>query len=54
MEEIELKLGEKFISGKFVSLDDEKLEKLEQMAKSLKQVETNMKENIVSKFTKRG
>lgn len=48
--EKQLKLGEKFISGKIVSLDDEKLEKLDQMSKSLKQVETNIKENIVSKM----
>ena len=47
----ELKLGEKFISGKIVSLDDENMEKLDKMSKSLKQVETNMKENIISKFS---
>ena len=46
----ELKLGEKFVSGKLVSLDDENIEKLDQMSKSLKQVETNLKENIISKF----
>ena len=49
----ELKLGEKFISGKIVSLDNENMEKLDKMSKSLKQVETNMKENIISKFNKR-
>lgn len=49
----ELKLGEKFISGQMVSLDDENMEKLDKMSKSLKQVETNMKENIISKFNKR-
>ena len=47
------KIGEKFISGKIVSLDDEEIEKLEQMSNSLKQVETNIKENIISKFNKR-
>lgn len=47
------KIGEKFISGKIVSLDDEEIEKLEQMSSSLKQVETNIKENIISKFNKR-
>lgn len=51
--EKDLKLGEKFISGQLVSLDDENIEKLDKMSKSLKQVETNMKENIVSKFNKR-
>lgn len=50
MEEKEVKLGEKFISGKIVSLDDEKVEKLDQMSKSLKQVERNIKENIISKM----
>ena len=49
----ELKLGEKFISGKIVSLDSEDVEKLDKMSKTLKQVETNMKENIISKFNKR-
>ena len=48
------KIGEKFISGKIVSLDDEEIEKLEQMSNSLKQVETNIKENIISKFNERG
>lgn len=47
------KIGEKFISGKIVNLDDEEIEKLEQMSSSLKQVETNIKENIISKFNKR-
>lgn len=51
--EKDLKLGEKFISGQLVSLDDENMEKLDKMSKSLKQVETNMKENIVLKFNKR-
>ena len=49
----DLKFGEKFISGKIINLDDEKIEKLSQMSKSLKQVETNMKENIISKFNER-
>ena len=53
MDNDDLKLGEKFISGKIVNLNDEKIEKLNQMSKSLKQVETNMKENIISKFNKR-
>ena len=52
MEE-DLKLGEKFISGQMVSLDSENMEKLDKMTKSLKQVETNMKENIISKFNQR-
>lgn len=50
METREEKLGEKFISGKMVNLDDEKIEKLELMAKSLKQIERNIKENIFSKM----
>lgn len=50
MESKEIKLGEKFISGKIVSLDDEELDKLEQMYKSLKQVERNVKESIVTKM----
>ena len=45
----ELKLGEKFIAGQMVNLDEENMEKLDKMSKSLKQVETNIKENIVSK-----
>lgn len=51
--EKEIKLGEKFISGKLVSLEEEKIDKLSQMSKSLKQVETNIKENIISKFNQR-
>lgn len=50
MENEEKKLGEKFISGKMVSLDDENIEKLDKMSKSLKQVEINLKENIISKI----
>lgn len=50
MEDKELKLGEKFIAGKMVSLDEEEVEKLGQMSKSLKQVERNIKENILSKI----
>ncbi len=50
MEKVDLKLGEKFIAGKLVSLDDENVDKLEKIAKSLKQVETNLKENIVSEL----
>ena len=46
----ELKLGEKFISGKIVSLDEEKIDNLNNMSKSLKQVEKNIKENIVAKM----
>ena len=46
----EVKLGEKFIAGKIVSLDDEKIDKLDQMSKNLKQIEKNIKENIVSKM----
>lgn len=48
MENDEVKLGEKFISGKMVSLDEEEVENLDKMSKSLKQVENNIKENIVS------
>ena len=48
--ENEKKLGEKIISGKLVNLDDEDVDKLDQMRKSLKQVETNIKENIISKM----
>ena len=48
--ENEVKFGEKIISGKLVSLDDENIEKLDQMSKNLKQVERNIKENIISKM----
>ncbi|MBR2290587.1 MAG: hypothetical protein IJ867_08495 [Clostridia bacterium] len=48
MEDNEIKLGEKFISGQMVSLDEEEVENLDKMSKSLKQVERNLKENIVS------
>ncbi len=41
------KIGEKFISGKIVSLDDEKVEDLEKMSKALREVEENIKDNIV-------
>ena len=47
------KIGEKFISGKIVNLDEEEIEKLEQMSNSLKQIEINIKENIISKFNGR-
>lgn len=50
MEKNEVKLGEKFISGKIVSLDEENIEKLNQISKTLKQVERNIKETIVSKM----
>lgn len=50
MEDKEEKLGEKFISGKIMNLDDEELEELDKASKSLKQVENNIKENIVSKM----
>lgn len=50
MDEKEVKLGEQFISGKMVSLDDDDLEQLDKASKSLKQVERNIKENIVSKM----
>ena len=49
----DFKIGEKFISGKLVSLDEENVEKLDKMAKCLKQVETNMKENIISKISQK-
>lgn len=45
---IDDKIGEKFISGKIVNLDDENLKNLEKMSNSLKQVEINIKENIIS------
>ena len=48
MENNEIKLGEKFISGKMVSLDEEEIENLDKMSKNLKQVENNLKEHIVS------
>lgn len=50
MDKNEVKLGEKFISGKMVNLDDDDIEDLNQASKSLKQVERNLKENIVSKM----
>ena len=50
----DIKIGSKFISGKMISLDEENMEKLDKMSKSLKQVETNLKENIISKFNVRG
>ena len=43
-----MKLGERVITGKIVSLDEENIEKLDKMAENLKQVEKNLKENIVS------
>ena len=46
----EIRLGEKTITGKMVDLDEENVENLNQMSKSLKQVERNIKENIVSKM----
>jgi len=46
----EMKLGVKTITGKIVDLDEENVENLNQMSKSLKQVERNIKENIVSKM----
>lgn len=50
MENNEVKLGEKFISGKMVSLEENDIDGLEKMSKSLKLVERNIKENIVSKM----
>ena len=46
----EIRLGVKTITGKMVDLDEENVENLNQMSKSLKQVERNIKENIVSKM----
>jgi hypothetical protein len=40
------KIGEKFISGKIVSLDDEKIEKLEEIVRDLKSKEKEIKNNI--------
>lgn len=40
------RIGEKFISGKIISLDDEKIEKLEEMSKSLKIEEQSIKKKI--------
>lgn len=53
MDSDQLRLGEKFIAGKMISLDEENIDKLDQMSKTLKQVETNLKENIISKFSQR-
>ena len=39
-------LGEKFIDGKMVSLDDEKIEKLKEMSKNLKDEEKTKKTKI--------
>ena len=50
MKDEEVKLGEKIIAGEIVSLDDEKVEKLEKMSKSLKEVENNIKGSIVSEI----
>ena len=50
MENKEITLGSKFISGKIVSLDDEETRELEKMIQSLKQMERNVKESIVSKM----
>ena len=50
MEMNEVKLGEKFIHGKFIDLDDEDVKKLDQISKSLKQIERNIKESIVLKM----
>lgn len=50
MEKNEIKLGEKFVSGKMISLDDDEIEKLDKVSKSLRQMECNIKENIVSKM----
>ena len=41
-------MGEKFIAGKTVSLDEEKVEELEKMKKALREVEENIKNNIVT------
>ena len=49
---VDLKLGKKVVSGKIIDLDEEKIDKLIQMSNSLKQVETNIKENIISKLGK--
>ena len=51
--DIEKKIGEEIIFGKLLSLDDEKIEELEKISRLLKQVETSIKENIISKFSKR-
>lgn len=48
MENIEVELGQKFVSGKLVSLDEEKVERLNKMSDNLKQIEKNLKENIVT------
>lgn len=40
------RIGEKFISGKIVSLDSEKLEELEKMSKELKNEESTIKKKI--------
>ena len=45
-----IKLGEKEILGNNVNLDEEELEKLQQISFSLTQVEKNTKENIISEL----
>lgn len=40
------KMGEKIISGKIVSLDSEKIDKLEEISKDLKQEEGKIKDKI--------
>ena len=50
METKEVQLGGKFVAGKLVSFDDDDFEKLEKVSQSLKQVERNVKESLVSKM----
>lgn len=46
----EVKLGSKLIFGKIVDFDSEEVEKMKEMSKSLKQMENNIKESIISKM----
>ena len=39
--------GEKMISGQMVSLDDENLDKLDNMTNALKEVENKIKESVI-------
>lgn len=46
MVKVSEKIGEKIISGKLVSLDDEKIDKLEKMSKDLREEEEEIKNKI--------
>lgn len=43
------KIGQKIIDGRIVSLDDEKIEKLEELSKDLKKETLLIKDSILNK-----